>query len=153
MRDATYVLDEILDNQTDLPLLEHTTDTAGYTDLVFGLFSLCGLRFSPRIRDIADQRLWYLPETTITSHAAALKWNPIRTDRITSRWDDMLRVAATIRHGHLPASVLISRLQASARQNHLTQAIQEYGRLPKTISLLQYLHDETQRRRVGNQPT
>ena len=30
------------------------------------------------------------------------------------------RVAATIRHGHTPASLLISRLQASARQNDLT---------------------------------
>jgi hypothetical protein len=39
-RDATYVLDGILDNETELPLFEHTTDTAGYTDLVFALFDL-----------------------------------------------------------------------------------------------------------------
>jgi TnpA family transposase len=32
VRDATYVLDAILDNETDLTILEHTTDTAGYTD-------------------------------------------------------------------------------------------------------------------------
>ena len=31
VRDATYVLDEILDNETELPIEEHTTDTAGYT--------------------------------------------------------------------------------------------------------------------------
>src|SRR5215470_17772259 len=31
MRDATYVLDEILNNETDLTILEHTTDTAGFT--------------------------------------------------------------------------------------------------------------------------
>jgi TnpA family transposase len=34
MRDSTYVLDEILDNETELPIMEHTTDTAGYTELV-----------------------------------------------------------------------------------------------------------------------
>jgi TnpA family transposase len=34
IRDATYVLDEILNNETDLTILEHTTDTAGYTDLL-----------------------------------------------------------------------------------------------------------------------
>jgi TnpA family transposase len=28
-RDATYVLDEILDNETELPIAEHATDTAG----------------------------------------------------------------------------------------------------------------------------
>ena len=37
VRDATYVLDEILDNETELPLLEHTTDTAGFTEIVFAL--------------------------------------------------------------------------------------------------------------------
>ena len=31
IRDATYVLDEILDNETDLAILDHTTDTAGFT--------------------------------------------------------------------------------------------------------------------------
>ena len=59
----------------------------------------------------------------------------------------MCRVAATIRHGHEPASLLVARLQGSARQNHLTRAIQEYGRIVKTISLLRYLHDNQHRRR------
>lgn len=58
IRDATYVLDEILDNETELTILEHTTDTAGYTDLVFGLFDLLGLQFSPRIADLADKKLY-----------------------------------------------------------------------------------------------
>jgi TnpA family transposase len=33
IRDSTYVLDEILNNETELPIPEHTTDTAGFTDL------------------------------------------------------------------------------------------------------------------------
>ena len=59
-RDATYVLDEILDNETELEVLEHTTDTAGYTDLVFALFDLLGMRFAPRIRDSSATRLYRL---------------------------------------------------------------------------------------------
>jgi hypothetical protein len=52
LRDAPCVLDEILDNETELPIVEHATDTAGFTELVFGLFDLLGLQFSPRIRDL-----------------------------------------------------------------------------------------------------
>ena len=63
----------------------------------------------------------------------------------------MLRVSATIRHGYTPASLLIARLQASARQNDLTRAIQEYGRVIKTISILRYLHSEGHRRRIHHQ--
>lgn len=58
VRDAPYVLDAICDNETELEILEHTTDTAGYTEIVFGLFDLLGMKFSPRIRDIGDQRLY-----------------------------------------------------------------------------------------------
>ncbi len=58
IRDATYVLDEILDNETELTILEHTTDIAGYTNLVFGLFDLLGLQFSPRLADLADKTLY-----------------------------------------------------------------------------------------------
>jgi len=43
-RDATYVLDEILDNETELPIDQHTTDTAGYSELIFSLFDLVGLQ-------------------------------------------------------------------------------------------------------------
>lgn len=34
------------------------TDTGPYSDLVFGLFAICGYRFSPRIADISDARRW-----------------------------------------------------------------------------------------------
>ena len=151
IREATYVLDAILDNETDLDIDEHTTDTAGYTDLIFGLFDLTGLTFSPRIRDLANQRLWRLPTTPTNTPAAQFLRHRINPQRFLDRWDDLLRVAATIRHGHTPASLLISRLQASARQNDLTRAIQQYGRIIKTISVLRYLHNENHRRRVHQQ--
>lgn len=56
-RDSTYVLDEILANETDLEILEHTTDTHGYTDLLFALFNLAGKRLISRLRDLKNQRL------------------------------------------------------------------------------------------------
>ena len=57
-RDATYVLDAILGNETELAILEHTTDTAEATEIVFALFDLLGLRFTPRLRDIGSRRLY-----------------------------------------------------------------------------------------------
>ena len=38
--------------------MEHTTDTAGYTELLFAMFDLLGLEFSPRIKDLGGQRLY-----------------------------------------------------------------------------------------------
>jgi hypothetical protein len=60
VRDATYVLDGILDNQTELNVEKHTTDTAGYSDIIFALFDLLSLEFTPRLAGLADKRLYHL---------------------------------------------------------------------------------------------
>ena len=70
VRDATYVLDAILDNETELTILEHATDTAGYTDIVFALFDLLGMQFAPRLRDIGDQQLYRLSREQKARHLA-----------------------------------------------------------------------------------
>lgn len=39
-RESIFTLNDILANETDLPLYEHTTGTHGYTDLNFAFFDL-----------------------------------------------------------------------------------------------------------------
>lgn len=99
MRDSTYVLDEILDNETELPIMEHTTDTAGYTELVFAMFDLLGLQFSPRIKDLGGQRLYRASRDQEYKHIESLLCGTIKTDKIIARWDDMLRVAGSLKFG------------------------------------------------------
>ena len=151
VRDATYVLDEILDNETELPILEHTTDTAGYTEIVFALFDLLGLQFSPRIRDLGDQRLFRLDRQKRHPHLAPLLRGRINRDRILRNWDDLLRVAGSLKRGWVTASLLIGKLQSYPRKNRLTRALQEYGRLVKTVFILRYLESEDYRRRILGQ--
>jgi TnpA family transposase len=151
VRDATYVLDELLDNETELPIVEHTTDTAGYTELVFALFDLLGLQFAPRIRDLGDQHLYRVDRTHTYRHLGPRLKGTIQRDRILRRWDDLLRVAGSLKLGWVTASLFISKLQAYPRQNSLTRALQEYGRLIKTIFILHYLQSEEYRRRINAQ--
>jgi TnpA family transposase len=46
-RDGIYLLDALLDPQTSVRPQHIVTDTAGYSDIMFGLFRLLGFRFSP----------------------------------------------------------------------------------------------------------
>jgi TnpA family transposase len=151
VRDATYVLDELLDNETELPILEHTTDTAGFTEIVFALFDLLGLQFCPRIRDLGDQRLYRLDRSRTYPNLEPRLRGRIRRDLILRRWDDLLRVAGSLKRGWVTASLLISRLQSYRRQPALARALQEYGRLIKTIFILRYLESEQLRRRIHTQ--
>jgi len=151
VRDATYVLDAILDNETELEILEHTTDTAGYTELVFALFDLLGMQFSPRIRDIGDQEIYRIDKTVSYQNLGAILTRIINENRILSSWDDILRVVASIKLGWVTASLFISKLQSYPRKNALTKVIQEYGRLIKSIYIPSYLVDDNWQRRVGVQ--
>ncbi len=150
IRDATHTLDGLLDNQTVLPIEEHTTDTHGYTEMIFGAYDLLGLRFAPRIRDLDRQRL-YRHGSPLDVETAELLKHKLRPELITPYWDELLRLAASLRHGWAPASLLLARLQAGSRRNPLAQALQEYGRLIKTNFVLAWLADEELRQRIGRQ--
>jgi TnpA family transposase len=150
-RDATYVLDGILDNETDLTILEHTTDTAGYTEVIFALFDLLGLSFAPRIRDIGDQQLYRLKRQLSDAMLKPLLNRRIDRQLILECWDDMLRVAGSLKRGWVTASLLMGKLQSFPEPNRLLQAFQEYGRLIKTIFILRYLNSEDYRRQINRQ--
>jgi len=151
IRDATYVLDAILDNETELEIMEHTTDTAGYTELVFALFDLLGMQFSPRIRDLGSQQLYRVDKSDHYQNIESLLKGVIHDELITDSWDELLRITASIKMGWVTASLLISKLKTYPRKNALTVALQEYGRLRKSIFIPSYLCTEEDQRRVGRQ--
>ena len=151
LRDATVVLNENIDNETDLSLAEHTTDTAGYSDIIFALFDLMNLFFYPRIRDLTDQRLYKIrgQNWTYPNHKFTGTLNP---DNIQLHWDELLRLAGSIKSGRVTASLFLSKLQAYPRQNHLTYVLQAYGQLIKTCFILRYLQSQSLRQRMYPQP-
>ena len=151
VRDATYVLDAILDNETELEIMGHTTDTAGYTELVFALFDLLGMQFCPRIRDLGDQNLYRCEKDITYEHLEPCLAGTINQKRILQNWDKILRVVASIKLGWVTASLFISKLQAYPRKNALTKILQEYGRLIKSIFIPSYLCKEDQRRQISIQ--
>jgi TnpA family transposase len=150
-RDAAYVLDGILDNETELVLTEHTTDTAGYTEMLFGLFALLGLQFAPRIRDLPDQRLYLLPGLDLPPEVAPLCKATINTGLILTHWEEWLRLAGSLKLGWVTASLVLNKLQAVPRKNELARALQEYGRLVKTEYILGLVASPQDQHRIKRQ--
>jgi TnpA family transposase len=125
------------------PLIQNT--------LVFALFDLLGMQFSPRIRDLGDQEIYRTDQTASYKNLGPILTRVINADRIVHNWDDILRVVASIKLGWVTASLLTSKLQSYPRKNALTKVIQEYGRLVKSIYIPTYLVDHDLQRRVGVQ--
>lgn len=147
-RDAVHVIDGLLDHETDLCINEHYTDTAGYTDQVFGLSHLLGFVFAPRIRDISDSKLYLLPGMVLEKNIDNLAFAKINLNIIEQNYQDILRLAYSIKDGLVSSSLILSKLGSYSRQNSLAKALQEMGRIEKTIFILKYATDNVLRRRI-----
>ena len=149
VRDATHVLDGLLYHESDLRIEEHYTDTAGFTDHVFALCHLLGFRFAPRIRDLADKRLYVPGKAAQWPALGPLIGGSINDKLIEQQFSEVLRLAASIRQGTVTASLILRKLGAYPRQNSLALALREIGRIDRTLFTLAWLEDPALRRRVN----
>lgn len=150
VRDATHVLDGLLEHDADLTIEEHYTDTAGYTEQVFGLCHLLGFRFAPRMRDLPDKKLFFLGKRPAGSPLAPLLGKRIQEKQIVANWPELLRLAASVKHGQVSASGMLSKLAAYPRQNRLAAVLRDIGRIERALFTLEWLESPALRRRVNN---
>ena len=148
LRDSLHLLAVVLDQETELQPSEIMTDTAGYTDTIFGVFHLLGLQFSPRIADIGGARFWRVDGKADYGVLDDLAANRINTRLIVEHWDDLLRLAGSLKLGAVRATGLTRVLQTNDRPTRLARALQELGRLIKSLYMLRFIDDEPYRRRI-----
>jgi TnpA family transposase len=127
------------------------TDTGAYTDVVFGLFWLLGYRFSPRIADIGGARYWRIDQAGDYGLLNGIGRHRINTNLIRENWDDILRLAGSLKLGVVQATSIMRTLRIDDRPTKLAQAVAELGRIDKTIHSLTYIDDESKRRRTLTQ--
>ncbi len=121
-REAAYVIDGLLSNDVVKSSI-HSTDTHGFTEVLFGTSHFMETAYAPTI----DVKL------------------------IKKHWDDILRFMATILLKRETASQLFTRLSSYARENPLYKALKEFGRIIKTLFILQYYDDVNLRQRIEKQ--
>ena len=149
VRDSTYVLDGLLYHESDLRIEEHYTDTAGFTDHVFGLMHFLGFRFAPRIRDLGDTKL-YIPKSDAVYEALKpMIGGTLNIKQIRAHWDEILRLITSIKQGTVTASLMLRKLSSYPRQNGLAVALRELGRIERTLFMLDWLQSVELRRRVN----
>ncbi|MGB5631837.1 MAG: Tn3 family transposase, partial [Waterburya sp.] len=151
LRDSLVVLVGLLEQQTGLRPRELMTDTSGYSDVVFGLFWLLGYQFSPRLADAGSARFWRLDSEADYGLLDNLARQTVKTELIEQNWDDMLRVAGSLKWGTVSATEIMRALHRGKKPSTIAKAIGELGKITKTLYLLNYVDDEAYRRRILTQ--
>lgn len=145
--EAPYVLDGLLHHGSNLNILEHYPDTGGATDHVFALCSMLGFWYCPRLRDFSDGRLIPINVPNAYPDILPLLGKRIRTDVIRAHWHEVVRLVASLNTGQVVPSVILKKLAAYERQNQVDIALQEIGKIERTLFMLDWLENPSLRRR------
>ncbi|MFF8382536.1 Tn3 family transposase [Streptomyces kanasensis] len=158
-RDSLHILDALLNLDGGRKPEMVATDNASYSDMVFGLFKILGYNFSPRFRDLDDQRFWRatMPGIETGTYGAVedLARNRVNLNKVITHWPDMLKVAGSLVTNQVRAYDLLRMFGREGRPTPLGAAFAEYGRIAKTEHLLRVVDpvDDTYRRQMNRQLT
>jgi len=95
------------------------------------------------IRSVRDEALRVTPAAAISR----IMGRKVRTDVVREHWGDILRLVASLKSGHAAPSVMMRKLAAYERQNRLDIALQEVGKIERTLFMLDWLESPELRRR------
>jgi TnpA family transposase len=149
IRDSLYILDTLLDIDGGPRPEQVVTDTASYSDQVFGLFRLLGFQFSPRLADLPDQRWWRIDPAADYGPLNSVARHRVNMDLIKANWPDLLRLAGSLMTHKVKASQVMRVTQGDGRPTTLGRVLADYGRIAKTLHLLNWVDDPAYRRAVG----
>jgi TnpA family transposase len=149
VRDSLHMIDVIFGlDGGELPGVV-VSDTASYSDVVFGLLELLGISYRPALADLPDQKGWRVRGDADYGPLNIFARGKIDLAKIRRNWEDILRVVASIYTGTVRAYEVVTMLQRDGHPTALGEAIAMYGRIFKTLHILSYIDvDESYRRDI-----
>jgi TnpA family transposase len=151
-RESAYVIDGLMHNEVVKSDI-HSTDSFGFSELVFGVSHLLGFSYAPRFKNLKRQRL-YISKSRRGVERSSWKIKPtgyVDDESAVQQWDDVLRLIATIKLKEVTASDLFRRLNSYSKQHALYQALKAFGQVPKSLFILRLIDDPALRQAIEKQ--
>ena len=152
-REAAYVIDGLY-HDANVKSTMHSTDTHGYTEMIFAVSHLLGVTFAPRIKDVGSQNLVSFEKIRPDLEKKGYPIQPsyyVREHKIKHDWDNVLRLIASVQMREHRASTILKRLNSYSKQHPLQEALREFGRIIKSIFILKYTDDVVLRQAIDKQ--
>jgi TnpA family transposase len=130
----------------------HSTDTHGFSELIFAVTHFLRVSSAPRIKNLKKQVL-YMFRSRRGGDRAGWSIKPdqyVDPDSIIVAWDQVLRLIVTIKLKESTASDIFRRLNSYSRQHSLYAALKAFGRIIKTTFILRYIDDVDLRMAIEN---
>jgi len=94
LREATFVLDGLMEHETELDPRTVYTDTHGYTDVVMATAALLGKSLAPRIARMHKQTLYKLNRSRQYPNLGPILEGTVKPHLVRRAWDETVRGSA-----------------------------------------------------------
>lgn len=123
-------------------------DTHGYTNPAMTISKLLGFDLCPRLRDLSERKLFLPRKLDAPEGLEQVLVRDVSLKAIEKGWDELLRVAASIRSGRVSANVALQRFGSAAQGDPVHRAADQLGRLLRTLFLCDYFSNTAFRHEI-----
>jgi TnpA family transposase len=146
--EATFILDALLQNLSDVKPGRVHADTHGQSAAVFGLAYLLGIELMPRIRRWQELTLYRSDNATSYTKIDTLFGGTVNWTLIREHYPQFMQLALAIQSGSLAPSAVLAKVNSYSTKNRFALALKELGNAVRTTYLMEWIMDESLRRTV-----
>jgi TnpA family transposase len=146
--EATFILDALLQNLSEVKPNRLHADTHGQSAAVFGLAYLLGIELMPRIRRWQELTLYRSDNANSYTKIDTLFGGTVNWALIREHYPQFMQLALAIQSGALAPSAVLARVNSYSTRNRFAHALKELGNAVRTTYLLEWVMDESLRRTV-----
>jgi TnpA family transposase len=151
--EVAAMIDGAMHHGSDMDVRSNYVDTHGQSLIGFGLTRLLGFDLLPRIKRINHLRLYPPTRGWIARYpglAPAMVNRAIDWDLIAREYDHMIKYAISIKNKTASTAAIMRRFHSANAMNDTFQAMQELGRVQRTIFACRYLRDRELQREINS---
>lgn len=139
--EVAAMIEGVLKHCTDLKIDRNYVDTHGQSEVAFAFSHLLNFSLMPRFKSLAKKKL-YLPDNELKNELDNLKsilTRCINWKLIEEQYDQMIKYTTALKLGTATAEAIMKRFTRNNLQHPTYKALQELGKVIKTIFLCEYL--------------
>uniref|UniRef100_UPI00404A0E40 Tn3 family transposase n=1 Tax=Fulvivirga sp. TaxID=1931237 RepID=UPI00404A0E40 len=139
--EVAAMIEGVLKHCTNLEIDRNYVDTHGQSEVAFAFSHLLNFSLMPRFKSLSKKKL-YLPNNDIKTdldHLTPILTRSIDWNLIAEQYDQMIKYTTALKLGTAKAEAIMKRFTRNNLQHPTYKALQELGKVIKTIFLCEYL--------------